>query len=126
MSKTFRPYPKKYLTKSKGKMGNKKQTYNGYAYHSKAEAEYAKQLDWRVKAGEIKTWTRQHKINLISHGQHICKYYIDFRVELASGQIEYHEVKGFQTELWRLKWKLTQAQLHTIEDGSVKLVLIKV
>ena len=119
MSK-FNPQPKK------NKYGAKKQTYNGYSYHSIKEANYAVTLDWRVKAKEVKEWTRQHKLELRVNGQLICKYYIDFRAELTDGTIEYIEVKGFETDMWRLKWKLTNALWDELTKGeTAKLVLIK-
>jgi len=95
------------------RQGNKfnatKQTYNGYNYDSKKEASYAEQLDWMVKAGEIKEWSRQAKIDCTVNGKHVCNYFIDFEVTLPDGRIEFHEVKGFETDVWRLKWKLSQA-----------------
>jgi Protein of unknown function (DUF1064) len=54
--------------------------YNGYNYDSKKEAEYAMQLDWLIKAKEIKSWERQFKIDIIINGIHICNYFIDFKV----------------------------------------------
>jgi hypothetical protein len=34
------------------------------------------------------------------------------------------EVKGFETDLWRIKWLLTEALLDEIEPDA-KLVLVK-
>lgn len=84
------------------------------------EARYAANLDWLIEAGEIESWTPQHKFDLRVNGEHVCNYYIDFKVVFADGSIEYHEVKGAETRLWRLKWRLTQI-LHP----DLKLVLIK-
>ncbi len=110
----------------RNKFGAVKQTYNGYSYHSKKEAGYAMELDWRIKAGEVKEWTRQHRLDLRVNGELICKYYIDFRAELTDGTIEYIEVKGFETDVWRLKWKLTKAIFDELTEGEdAKLVLIK-
>lgn len=91
------------------KYRSKRQTYNGYSYDSKLEAGYAEQLDWMVKSGEVSNWERQHKISLDINGIHICNYYIDFKVYFTDGRIEFHEVKGFETDLWKMKWKLTKA-----------------
>lgn len=101
------------------KYGATKQTYNGYNYDSKKEAEYAAQLDWMLKAKEIKSWERQHKLELRVNGILICKYYVDFAVTLNDGTIEYHEVKGYETDVWRIKWKLAQALFNE------KFILIK-
>lgn len=84
-----------------------KQTYKGRSYHSRAEAEYAMYLDSEMKAGRIKSWTPQKRIELCGeNGSHICNYYIDFMVERNDGVTELIEVKGFETAIWRLKWKL--------------------
>lgn len=97
----------KYFSKSK--YGSEKQTYNGYAYDSKLEAAYAQQLDWMIKAKEVEKWERQHKISIDINGVHICNYFIDFKVWFLDGRIEYHEVKGFETEVWKMKWRLSKA-----------------
>lgn len=101
-----------------------KQTYNGRSYDSKLEAVYAQELDWRKKAGEIKEIIPQFKIDLRAYGIHIANYFVDFKVVLSDGSVEYHEVKGFETAVWRMKWRLTQAQLTEVEPQS-KLVLVK-
>ncbi len=92
------------------KYGATKQTYNGYSYDSKKEAAYAKELDWRKKAGEITEVERQVKISCDVNGKHVCNYFMDFRITLPDGRKEFHEVKGFETAVWRLKWKLSQAR----------------
>lgn len=108
------------------KFGAVRQTYGGYSYHSKKEAQYAAELDWRIKAKEVKEWSRQHKFEIYVGGKLICKYYIDFRVVLTDGSIEYVEVKGFSTDLWMLKWKLTNALFDELTEGeTAKLVLVK-
>ena len=96
-----------YRTKSK--YNNKTKTYNGKTYDSIREATHAEELDWRIKAGEVKEVIPQYKIPLKINDRHIANYYIDFKVVLSDGDIEYHEVKGFETDLWRLKWKMTEA-----------------
>ncbi len=108
----------------RNKFNAKKKSYNGRIYDSKLEADYAMQLDWRKKAGEIKEIIPQYKIDLRAYGVHIANYFVDFKVILADGTVEYHEVKGFATDVWRMKWKLTQAQLAETEPQS-KLVLVR-
>ncbi len=101
-----------------------KQTFNGRSYHSKKEANYAVQLAWLKKIGEIKEIIPQYKLDLRVNGIHITNYFIDFKVEYTDGRVELIEVKGFETDLWHLKWKLTEALIDEIEPGS-KLILIK-
>lgn len=114
----------------RNKYNAKKQNYasiQGFShrYDSLKEASYAMELDWRIKAGEVKSWSTQHKFSLDINETHICNYYIDFRVELTDGSIEYVEVKGFETDLWRMKWRITKAILHEIAEPNARLRLIK-
>lgn len=129
---SFKPQPKPVAKKKvkpsyktrKNKYSAVKQTYKGRPYDSKAEARYAAELDWRKKAGEIIEINPQFKIELRVKEKKICNYYMDFRCVMKDGSIEYHEVKGLETGVWKLKWKLLEA---TIEDHeNAKLVLIKV
>lgn len=96
-------------------------TYDGVLYHSKKEAAYAAELDLRKKAGDILGWERQVKISLDVNGYHICNYYVDFQVTYPDDHIELVEVKGFETEVWRLKWKLFEA----IYGDQYKLIVVK-
>ena len=104
------------------KYGAKSTEYEGQVYHSKKEAGYAAELDLRVRAKDIKSWRRQVRIPLDVNGYHICNYYIDFELTHNDDTIEYVEVKGFPTEVWRLKWKLTEALLGDRDD--IKLTVV--
>lgn len=103
------------------KYGNRRAEYNGKFYHSKKEADYAAELDLRKKAGDILSWTPQHRLSLDINGHHICNYIIDFLVIDKTGEEQIHEIKGFATDLWKLKWALTEA----IWGQKYKMVLIK-
>jgi hypothetical protein len=50
----------------KQKYNAKTTIYNGYAYDSGLEAKVAMELDWRLKAGDIKNWERQYPIEIRS------------------------------------------------------------
>lgn len=93
----------------RNKYGAVKKSYKGRQYHSGKEADYAMQLDLRLMAGEIKEIIPQYKIDIGINGIHICNYYMDFKVVLIDDTIEMHEVKGFATDLWRIKWRLSKA-----------------
>jgi hypothetical protein len=101
--------------------------YDGVTYHSKKEASYAAELDLLKKGKQIDDWTRQVKISLDVGDYHIANYYIDF-VVTHNGKIhpkgtkEYIEVKGFETEVWRLKWKLFEALYGDIPDIILTVV----
>lgn len=91
---------------SKNKYGNKTSVIGGRSFDSKLEAAYYNQLLLRQKAKEIKEIVPQFKLDITVNGKHICNYYIDFKVVLSNDIVEYHEVKGFETDVWKLKWKL--------------------
>ena len=112
-----------WYQKRGNKYGAKSTIYNGISYHSKKEAGYAGELDLMIKAGEIESWQRQKRISLDVDDFHICNYYIDFIVCHNDGTIEYVEVKGFETEVWRLKWKLFEALYSN--KKNIKLTVIK-
>jgi hypothetical protein len=110
-----------YRTKSK--YNNKSQVYGGKRYDSIREATHAEELDWRIKAGEIKEVIPQHKIELRVNGKLIANYYVDFKVIMADGSIQFHEVKGMVLPLWQMKWNLLQALVDEIEPGAELLVI---
>jgi len=101
-----------------------KQMFNGRLYHSKKEAAFAQELHLRKLAGEITDIIPQYPLRLYVNEKKICNYFIDFKVVYPDNSIELIEVKGFETDIWRLKWKLTEALLDEIEPNA-KLVLVK-
>ena len=110
----------------RSKFNNKSTIYNGRSYHSAFEAGQAAELDLRMKAREFKDWVGQVRIPLTAHGRFICNYIVDFQVNHHDGTIEYIEAKGFETEIWRLKWKIFEAQLEEeVRLGTVKLTVVK-
>ncbi len=105
--------------------GYKRSEYDGKWYHSKKEAAYAQELDWMVKAKELKELTGQCKISLRGmEGKHICNYYVDFKAITVTGITRYIEVKGFETEVWRLKWAMFVQQM-AIDEPDAEMEVIK-
>lgn len=90
-------------------------------HHSRAEAGYCVSLELQRRAangqpGEIRDFRTQVKISLDVKDQfgepvHITNHYVDFEVEFYNGRMEWHEVKGWPSEVWRIKKKLCEA-LH--------------
>lgn len=109
--------------RSKSKYNNKTKQYNGRTYDSIREANHAEELDWRKKAGEIKEIIPQFKIDLRVNGRHIANYYVDFKVIMEDGSIQFHEVKGLVLPLWQMKWALLEAILDEVEPGAELLVI---
>ena len=110
-----------YFQRRKNKFGAKTTLFNNRLYMSKGEAGYARELELRKKAGEIKEIVPQFRLRLDVNGYHICDYLVDFKVTMADGTEELHEYKGFSTMLWQYKWRLTEALYGKI----YKLVIIK-
>lgn len=110
--------------KASNKFKAKRQDYGGKWYHSKGEAAYAEELDWRLKAGEIQSWERQVKIPLKVNGVLIANYYVDFKVIDKHGGVQYVEYKGFETAEWKMKWNLFTALLPEIDPGA-ELIVVK-
>lgn len=87
----------------------KRTLYNGYHYDSGFEANYAMQLDWRVKATDtnsIKAWDRQFPVRIVYRGNEILTTKVDFRIHHHNGTFELIEVKGFETPDYRIRKKL--------------------
>lgn len=104
---TFRSSYKKY--------NNKKTFYNDFKYDSKFEAGVAMELDIRLRAGEIKGWENQYKVECVpydAHGKAVLKckvsHKVDFRLHLLDDCYELLEAKGFETADYRMrrKWLL--------------------
>jgi hypothetical protein len=108
----------------KTKYNNTTTMYNGRKYDSMKEANYARDLDWRMKAGEIQEVIPQYKIDLRVNGRHIANYYMDFKTIMADGSVQFHEVKGMVLPLWQMKWALLEALIDEIEPGA-EMILIK-
>ena len=106
------------IEKRSNKYKAEKQTYNGRSYHSKKEADYAVNLDWKMKAGEIKEIIPQYKLDLRINGKHWRNYYIDFKVINTDGTVDYIEVKGFATESWKQKFDVTKIIFDDLTEGE--------
>ena len=89
-------------------------------YHSKAEARYAAELDLMKKAGKIKDWWRQVPFPINMFGKPICKVVVDFKVLPTRGLAYYVEVKGHETEMYKLQKKLLLACYPGIDYRVVR------
>lgn len=112
-------------SRSGNKLGAKGQYYNGSYYHSHGEAEYAQQLDFRLKGGDITDWKRQVKISLDVNGHHVTNYFMDFIVTHNDGSTELIEYKGFETRHWEIKWALLHALKDQLYPNGVTITLVK-
>lgn len=119
---TNRPVKARVLmtTEMGGKFGNRTTVYAGQSYHSAREARYAAELDLRLRGKDIKGWERQISLPMKVGKKLICRYIIDFVIEHKDGSKEYVEVKGFETDTWKLKWKLFEALYPNVRKTIVK------
>lgn len=113
---------------SKNKYNAVKTEYDGYKYDSKFEASVAMELDWRLKAGDIKEWERQYKVEMWAynaHGERCIKksHKVDFRIHELDGTFTLLEAKGVETADYRdrRKW-LTKLWLPEHLDHSYEVV----
>lgn len=92
------------------KYGNKScRCHTGHHHDSVFEAEYCDQLALEVRGHLIKGYVSQVPYELKVNGVKICTHVVDFEVMDENGDTEIHEVKGFATEVWQLKYKLFKA-----------------
>lgn len=124
MEQSKRKLDKLVSSRSGNKMNAKGQHYNGQFYHSTGEMNYAQQLDLRKRANDIRDWQRQVKIDLKVNGVHITNYFIDFIIEHNDGRMELVEYKGYETDLWQVKWNLLKAVKDELYPGAI-ITLVK-
>ncbi|HCU01448.1 TPA: hypothetical protein DIC62_01455 [Candidatus Nomurabacteria bacterium] len=106
------------------KYGNSKTVYNTITYDSKLEANYARELDLRLMAKDIKSWKRQIPIELKVNGKKICVYRCDFEITHLNGKRELIEIKGKETDVWKLKKKLLNA-VYLEKNPKVEFTILK-
>ena len=105
---------------TRNKYNAKKTMYAGVLYDSKREAQHAMFLDSQVKANKIDHWTRQVDIPITINGVKVCKLVADFFVVNCDSTCEYHEVKGMELPIFRLKLKLLKALYPNIKYTGIK------
>ena len=88
--------------------------YNGAVYHSKAEARYAQILDQRKQVGEIQEFWRQQDIPLKVNGVTVCRMVCDFKLLHQDDSVEFVELKGAVTAVFKLKLKLLRALMPNL------------
>jgi len=97
---------------SKTKYGSKKTEIDGIKFDSKAEAKYYEQLKWLQEHKQILFFRKQPRYLLQEafekDGKSYRKieYIADFEVHHLDGTIEVVDVKGIETEAFKIKRKL--------------------
>lgn len=110
---TMRMTAKQYRKRSRrSKYGNKKVQLDGHVFDSKAEARYYSELKLREKAGEILFFRLQPRYRLLDPFEKGGKkhraidYVADFEIHHKDGSIEVVDVKGHQTQVFKMKEKM--------------------
>lgn len=89
-------------------------------YRSRWEANYARYLEFLKQKGEISDWQHESKTFWFEGIKRGCVSYLpDFEVTNNSGEVEFHEVKGWMDDRSKTKIK-RMAKYHP----DVKLILI--
>ena len=78
---------------------------DGIKFPSKKQAAYYAQLKLRQRTGEVVFFMREVPFHLPGG----IRYVVDFQVFLASGEVEFVDVKGVKTAMYILKKKQVEA-----------------
>lgn len=97
------------LDQNKTKYGNKKVTIDGYTFDSIFEGQYYGKLKMLKLAGQIKDFKMQVPFPVNINGKHVFKYIADFVVTENDNTAQIHEVKGYKTDVYKLKKKCIEA-----------------
>lgn len=90
------------------KYGAQKTTVDGLRFDSKKEAARWVELKKLEGIGVIQNLERQVAIPLHVAGVKVCTYRADFMYEMDGATIV-EDAKGYQTDVFKLKWKIGQA-----------------
>lgn len=89
----------------RSKYGAKPTEVDGIRFDSKAEAAYYKRLKLRVESGEVLFFLRQAPFHLPGK----TKYVVDFLEFLTDGSVRVVDVKGVETEVFKIKKRQVEA-----------------
>jgi hypothetical protein len=97
------------------KYNAKKTTIDNIVFDSKLESARYKQLKLLEQAGEIRNLRLQIKIPLEVNDRIVCSYICDF-LYIEKNKLVIEDVKGVQTDVFKIKWKLLQALYSDLYD----------
>lgn len=80
---------------------------DGLRFDSKKEARRWQELQLLERSGGISLLRRQVAIPLVVCGVKVATYRADFTYSLG-GQLVVEDAKGYQTDIFKLKWKIVQ------------------
>ena len=98
---------------SRSKFGNKKVTIDKITFDSKMECEYYLYLKDQLKLERIKDLKLQVEFPFTIGGKKIFKYIADFvYYDVATSRIIIVDVKGYKTDVYRIKKKIIEAHYN--------------
>lgn len=89
----------------KHKFNSKPVSYDGTCFHSKLEFDYFLYLELLKKAGEVVFFLRQVPLHLPGGTKYMC----DFVVFFKNGDIKFIDVKGVETDSFKIKKREVEA-----------------
>lgn len=103
------------------KYNAKKVEVDGIKFDSKVEAEYYLHLKEQVDKGEIQGFERQVKMTLqdsfylegVKGKIRAITYVVDFKITEKDGSITYIDVKGIETDVFKMKRKMFMDRYRT-------------
>lgn len=94
----------------------KRTEYNGEVYDSRFEAGVARDLDIRLRAGEIAAVERQFQVVCVPYNRHgdpvptlAVRHKVDFRVTNLDGSFELVEAKGLELADYQMRRRWLEA-----------------
>lgn len=102
---------------SPSKHKNKRTVVDGHNFASQAEAAYYLRLKQLRESGEVLAFLRQVPFDLPGR----VRYLADFLVQYPD-RIEVVDVKGLETDLWKLKWRLLEEERYPWVLKAVRAV----
>jgi hypothetical protein len=97
------------------KFGAKRDERDGYKFDSQAEARYYDQLKLAQQAGIVAFFLMQTSFHFPGGGRYVC----DFTVFHASGEVEFIDIKGHETAMFKAKKRMVEA-LYPVTIEVVK------
>lgn len=103
------------------KYNAKKVEVDGIKFDSNVEAEYYLHLEEQVDKGEIQGFERQVKMTLqdsfylegVKGKIRAITYVVDFKITEKDGSITYIDVKGIETDVFKMKRKMFMNRYRT-------------
>ncbi len=96
---------------ARNKYGNEPTALDGKRYASKAEARRAGELALLQRGGQISGLVTQPRFPIVVNGQLVCTYVGDFAYRTKAGAEVVEDVKGAETDVFKIKRKLMRAAL---------------